>query len=190
MLPFVVTVISLIFSPARVIVKMLFFYIIEFFFTSAISLPFAFIFYKNIFNHPVMEYKNHANESIIFHTDYLEHSYDYEDERQIFTIKYDTILNTEQEKDFNRLKINSPFFIKEVEKEPYGTGNRISNIEYIQCTHEIPLYFKNANSLVKDINNYSKEFCKRTRSRILIDKGVFTEEDVLKEEQKYNIKLL
>ena len=144
--------------------------------TSALFVPIGIIFYKNTFRCTFTPEEKRLNETIALHSEHLEHSYELNGKSHTFRIKYDTIMSTALTTDSLLFEIDSPFF-KEIRKN-LSTGETYT-CTHVSCRHKIPLYFQNVNIMTTQITQYGKEYCHRSKIRILIDNGEMTEGEAI-----------
>ena len=101
-------------------------------------------------------------------------------------LKAKDLLLSAKDTDFPIFKIDSPFFIRKTEYATKHFKGDARNSSYINCKHELPFYFEN----IDTIRDYIKCHCQenkrnnRTREEILIEKDVFTKEELFEMESE------
>lgn len=180
-LPIIIPVILFLINPS--IVGIIFFFV-EALIISTIAIPFGLVCYSNVFKYYVWNFRKRTNESITFHKDYLEHIYDFNGERFIFTIEYNTILDSMKDTEFSTYIIDSPYFIRNMEYATQHFKGDVRKVLHVNVTHELPLYFDNMQTIIQLIEKYCQENEKnnRTRTEILIEKGEILEEELKEDE--------
>jgi len=176
-LPIIIPIILFIISPVSELIGFLF---LEAFLIAIITVPFSLVCYNSIFKNYIWDFRKRTNESITLQKDYLEHTYEFKGEKFVFTIEYNTILDIVKDADFPIFKIDSPFFIRKTEYATKHFKGDVRNSSYINCKHELPLYFKDMDTIKGIVEDYCQENKRnnRTRTEILIEKGEISEEEL------------
>ena len=182
-LPIIIPIILFIISPVPELIVFLF---LEAFLIAIIAVPFGLVCYNSIFKNYIWDFRKRINESITLQKDYLEHTYEFKGERFTFTIEYNTILDIVKDTDFPIFKIDSPFFIRKTEYATKHFKGNTRNSSYINCKHELPFYLENIDTIKGCIECHCQENKRnnRTREEILIEKDVFTKEELFEMESE------